>query len=414
MRVLIVNDGLEHRFLSVPRLAWQLARFLAAAGDEVALLGTVRRPADAGEAREDGVLTVRLASSYPLRFRSWVGLFNPQILPGFARFARRFRPDVVHVHNVHTYVSFHALQIARRLDARVLLTAHDVMLFWGGKLDCYDAATSREDLETGRISYRRGWRDAARAERLRWFPPRQRLIRGLVNRHAHRVIAVSHRLREALTQNGFTSVFTLHNGVEATDMAVADEKTEGFRRRFGLSCRRVLLAGGRLSRLKGLFRLLEAVARLEHEGLRLIIIGGGSEGFEAALRRRVDELGLTPTVILTGWLEGDDLACAYRCAEICVNPSLCFETLSMFNLEAALASKPVISTFFGGASETVADGETGLLVNPYDAGALAGALAALLDDPGRARAMGERGRRHIRERFDAATQMAKVRELYTD
>ena len=412
MRVLIVNDDLEHRFLSVPRLARQLALFLAAAGDEVALLGTVRRRTDAGEARADGLLTIRVASCYALRFRSWIGLFNPQVLPAFARFARRFQPDVVHFHNVHTHVSFHALRIARRLGARVLLTAHDVMLFWGGKLDCYDAATTRADLEDGRISYRRGWRDAARAERLRWFPPRQRLIRGLVNRSAHQVIAVSDRLREALADNGFTSPVTVHNGLDAAEMDAGDVAVENFRRKYRLSGRQVLLAGGRLSQLKGLQALLQAVARLRRQRLRLLIIGGGTEGFTKAFHRRIGELGLAQVVALTGWLEGDELACAYRSADICVNPSLCFETLSMFNLEAAAAGKPVVSTFFGGASETVVHGETGLLVNPYDIDALTGALAALLGEPSRARALGERGRRHVREHFDATTQMNKVRALY--
>ncbi len=411
MRVLIVNDGLEHRHLSVPRLARQLALFLAAAGDEVALLGTVRRRAEAGERREDGLLVVRLATSYPPRFRAWIGTLNPQILPAFARFLRRFRPDVVHFHNVHTYVSFYALELARRHGARVLLTAHDVMLFWGGKLDCYDAITSREQVERGEISYRRGWRETAAAERLRWFPPRAWIVRRLVNRHAARVIAVSHRLRQALVQNGLDSVVTIHNGVEAAARTVGGEKIKRFRRRHGLDGRRVLLAGGRLSRLKGLDPLLTAMARLDRRAA-LMVIGGGTEPFEAALGGRIDELGLTPSVVLTGWLESEDLACAYRCADVCVNPSLCFETLSMFNLEAALAGKPVISTFFGGAAETVVHGETGLLVNPHDVGALAGALAAVLDDPARARSMGERGRRRVRRCFDAATQMGRVRELY--
>jgi glycosyltransferase involved in cell wall biosynthesis len=62
---------------------------------------------------------------------------------------------------------------------------------------------------------------------------------------------------------------------------------------------------------------------------------------------------------------------------------------------------PVVTTRVGANPEIVEEGETGFLVEAGDAGALARALTALVDDAGRARAMGQRGRQRAERLFDA-------------
>ena len=261
MRILIVDDSLEHGHLSVPRLSRQHALFLAARGHEVSLLGTVRNAEEAGSWRRDGIQIIAFDSSYPPRFRPWVGLYNHRVLRPLSRFLSRFQPEIVHFHNVHTYVSYSALRLASRHGAKVFLTAHDVMLFWEGKLTCFNPSTRQEEVESDIFNYRSRWRDRVAHERLRYLPFRQVLTRRLVNRHTTRIVAVSDCLRRALLQNGFESV-AIHNGVEASAMDVGDRQISRFRERYHLTGRRVLLFGGRLSRLKGGEHLLEGVARL--------------------------------------------------------------------------------------------------------------------------------------------------------
>lgn len=69
-----------------------------------------------------------------------------------------------------------------------------------------------------------------------------------------------------------------------------------------------------------------------------------------------------------------------------------YDSFGIVNLEAMASGKAVVATTAGGVPEVVRVGETGLLVPTDDAGALATAMASLLDEPARAAAMGETGR----------------------
>ena len=82
-------------------------------------------------------------------------------------------------------------------------------------------------------------------------------------------------------------------------------------------------------------------------------------------------------------------------------PSL-YEPLGIVNLEAMACGTAVVGSRVGGIPEVVSDGETGLLVPPDDPAALAGALNALVADPGRAAAMGQRGRQRAVAEFSWA------------
>jgi len=73
-----------------------------------------------------------------------------------------------------------------------------------------------------------------------------------------------------------------------------------------------------------------------------------------------------------------------------------------------LAGKPVIATRAGGAAELIRDGETGLLVAPADAGALAAALRRLLADPAHAARMAAAGEAEARERFGVEDYVREV------
>ena len=76
---------------------------------------------------------------------------------------------------------------------------------------------------------------------------------------------------------------------------------------------------------------------------------------------------------------------------------------------AMLAAKPVVATNVSSIPEIVVDGQTGLLVAPDDAAALAAAVARLLDDPGN---YGEQGRRRARSQFSVARMTDRTLALY--
>ena len=88
------------------------------------------------------------------------------------------------------------------------------------------------------------------------------------------------------------------------------------------------------------------------------------------------------------------------------------EGMSNAILEAMAMRQPVVATEVGGTGEVVQEGRTGYLVPPRDVAALAAAITRVLDDPARARAMGEHGRTVVVEQFSARAMVRQMEALY--
>jgi glycosyltransferase involved in cell wall biosynthesis len=153
-----------------------------------------------------------------------------------------------------------------------------------------------------------------------------------------------------------------------------------------------VLAVGRMYPRKRFVDLLHAAARLRRDlpAARVRVVGKGPD-WDAMVRLH-RELGLGEVVTLLGDVTRDQLAVEYTNADCFCLPSV-QEGFGIVFLEAMAAGLPIVACRAAAVPEVVRDGETGVLVPPRDSAALAGALGALLADPGRARALGEAGRR---------------------
>ncbi len=150
--------------------------------------------------------------------------------------------------------------------------------------------------------------------------------------------------------------------------------------------------------MKGLVPLLEAVAKLRTErDVQLTVIGRPREG--GRVDKAIARLGLSDAVHCVSGISDDALARLYGEAEVAVVPSL-YEGFSLPAIEAMSCGVAVVATTGGALPEVVGtDGETGLLVAPDDPGALAGAIARLLDDPELRARLGAAGRERVISRF---------------
>jgi glycosyltransferase involved in cell wall biosynthesis len=151
-----------------------------------------------------------------------------------------------------------------------------------------------------------------------------------------------------------------------------------------------------------------------HPGVRFLVVGqhSGVDTYAEhyrVVRGLIDELGLGRHFIFTDHRSDVDRFIAAM--DVCVL-STHQEGLPLVILEAMAQSKPFVGTSVGGIPEIVRDGETGLLVPPADAPALARALARLLDDPALAARLGEGGRRMVEGEFSLASFAARGRALY--
>ncbi|HET9075973.1 MAG TPA: glycosyltransferase family 4 protein [Acidimicrobiales bacterium] len=145
----------------------------------------------------------------------------------------------------------------------------------------------------------------------------------------------------------------------------------------------------------------------EHPRARLVFAGSGTE--EARLHRLAAARGVSGSVVFAGFRT--DVAELMRASRLVLLPSLT-EALPTVLMEAAACGRPVVASDLEGIPEVVADGDTGILVDPTDAAAVAAAVNALLSDPGRCRDMGARARARAERDFSLERWTADLRSLY--
>lgn len=246
----------------------------------------------------------------------------------------------------------------------------------------------------------------------------------------HRLIAVSEGARQTLSPAGRDKCVTVYNGIGALPASTAALPYLAALRRQG-----VVVVGcfASVVPFKGLHHLLRAAALLGERGLadRFAIVCAGDlvagyEDYQAWLQSELERLRLR-NVTFAGW-QADPFA-FYRHVDVSVLPSVSHERLSLpsgtlevrgsegfprTHLEAMAAGLPVIGTRIAGVPEQVADGDTGLLVPPGDAVALAGALARLIDDAALRARLGAAGRERVQRLFSTAAYVRGVTRVYDE
>ncbi len=180
--------------------------------------------------------------------------------------------------------------------------------------------------------------------------------------------------------------------------------------RAALARRPLLLFLGRVSWKKGLDRLVAALA--EVPGATLAVAGNDEEGYRAHLERLAAGAGVAGRVLFLGPVHGAGKAALLRGADLMVLPSYS-ENFGNVVLEAMAAALPAVVTPEVGLAPVVAESGAGLVAEG-DPPRLAAALRALLADPDRRRAMGERGAAEAARRFGWDTIAARMEEVYAE
>lgn len=158
----------------------------------------------------------------------------------------------------------------------------------------------------------------------------------------------------------------------------------------------------RLAPIKGhevLIRAMAGVLERVPEAV-LLLVGEPWSGQPEGLRGLARSLGIDGRVCFAG--RRDDVPRILAAADLCVSSSVGSEENSRAVGEYLSAGRPVVATAVGVIPELVDDGETGVLVPPGDAAALARAIASLLSDPAASRRLGSSARASALERLSWA------------
>lgn len=249
-----------------------------------------------------------------------------------------------------------------------------------------------------------------------FFGPSQRLAIRWLSRSLTRVVANSHASADAFRAlaGSAVPVDVEHNGIEPAPFDAALQRDRlALRAANGLPADGLVVGlFGRLTPWKGQHVLMDAIASMP--GATLVLVGAplfGEHAYEAALRTRAAQPDLAGRVHFLGFRA--DVAELMHCMDVVVHASVRAEPFGRVVVEGMLAARPVVATAAGGVKEIVDHGETGLLVPPDDAGALAAALASL-SDAGVRDAMGARARAAAMTRFSPQTMLAGVDRIVAD
>ncbi len=239
----------------------------------------------------------------------------------------------------------------------------------------------------------------------------------LCERLLHRVILVSEATRWDFAPVAKQTL--IYNGVDLDAFQASTEEIETFRNeRFPNGTQSDTLVGvvTRITPEKGIHFLVRAMHELKGKvDVRLLIVGGPyfekDVAYMETLKQEAADLGVADSVIFTGFLS--DTRIVTSLLDIVLVPSIIPEACPRTIIEAMAVGKPIIATPLGGSKELVTP-ETGLLVPPEDASAVAEAITTLVADRERLKAMGGAARSRAIALFSSKKNTALTEGVYTE
>ena len=339
----------------------------------------------------DGLLFHRTpgAASGPAPLREWreIGALADAV----TTLAREWRPDVLHAHSP-ALTGAAALRAARRLG---LPLVYEIRAFWE------DAAVGNGTGREGSLRYR--------------------LTRELENRvvaGADAVMTICHGLRDDLVARGFApgKIGVMPNGVDLELFGAASPRDDKLAKKLGLGKGPVIGFIGSFYDYEGLDVLVAAMPALleRRPDARLLLVGGGP--MEAAIAAQGAASPAAHAIHLAGRVPHQEVERYYSLCSVMAYPRKASRLTDLVTplkpLEAMAQGTVVAASAVGGHRELIDDGVTGALFAPDDPQACADALADLLGDPAGREAMRERGRRHVAEKHNWASNVRRYQDVY--
>lgn len=379
MRVLLVNK-FHYRKGGAETYNFALAEGLRAAGNEVAFF-SMKHPNNLPCEQERYFVTQREynggTSPAKMAMDGLSLFYSREARENFDALLREFRPDIIHMSNVHRQITLSILDAPYLREHRVpvVYTAHDYILVCpaytmvdgegkvcdrclGGRFGnclwhrCVKFSLAKSVLATAEAAFLKHHRSYDKIDL---------------------IIAPSRFMKRKLEEGGFAGrVVYLQNFLTDSQVAMGERCFDADK----LSKPPYFLYFGRLTEVKGVVTLMRAFAEACRSCLpadwNLRIAGDGPE--RARIEQIVADEGLQDRVELLGYLTGEPLQRQVGGARFTVMPSEWRENMPYSGLESLAAGTPVIGARIGGIPDIVRDGETGLLFEPGNAGELVGLL----------------------------------------
>jgi glycosyltransferase involved in cell wall biosynthesis len=315
------------------------------------------------------------------RLNSFYDLHAARQVRRFAQYLKKHEIDVVHTHDFYTNIFGMAGAALARVPVRI--------------------ASRRES--------------AVR-------PASQRFVERSAYRAAHAVVANCEEVRQQLIREGVPGqkVRTIYNGLDPARVQVQVDRREVLQTlnlpeqaHFVtiMANMRAHVRHPEPTCLKDHPTFLRAAQRVHEKVPDAAFIIAGEGELKEATQELARTLGIAERTFFIGRCK--DVGAVLSISDVCVLSSRS-EGFSNAILEYMAAGRPVVSTDVGGAREAVVHGESGYLVPAGDHERMGDHIASLLLEPEKARAMGERGRQLVSEKFSSLKQLQNVESLYNE
>lgn len=327
------------------------------------------------------------------RFRTLLQSANPWAAMKLRRVLDVFQPDVVHVQMFLTQLSPLILPLLRSVPSLYHVVWYRPICPLGTKL-LPDGSSCHSP--PGAVCYRTGCLPLRDWMPLMFQMKLWRHWRGVFDL----IVANSEPVKRRLLAEGIEPVEVIPNGIRPRPP------------RPQLSVKPTIAFAGRLVREKGLDVLLRAFTKVVQQipEARLVVCGQGPK--HAHIEKLTAELGLGQSVSIAGFRPHEEVERIFREAWAVAIPSIWEEPFGQVAIEAMINGVAVVASGSGGLGGIVRDGQTGFLVRPGDADALAAALLQLLGDRELARRMGRAGHELAVAEFSEAKMVDQFVGLY--
>ncbi|MBQ4406559.1 MAG: glycosyltransferase [Bacteroidales bacterium] len=301
-----------------------------------------------------------------------------------------FRPDVVHLNNIHTQLSPIIAEIAHRKGIKVVWTLHDYKLvcprydcLQNGIKICEECFTNKKAilkhscLKNSKLASMVGYIEARK-----WN--RERLL-GCVDTF----ICPTKFMADIMTKNGYDNekIYALHHFM---NLDLSNEQPEPRQDYYCFL--------GRLSHEKGIATLIEAANQLPY---KLIIIGNGpqKEVLEAKSKSNVEFVGFKQWPEIKKYLSH---------AKFMVTPSEWYEVFGLVNMEALCLGTPVLGARIGGIPELIDEGVNGMTFKSGDANDLSEKIRLMMSASFNYQTIAETAQK----KYSAESYYDKLMEIY--
>jgi glycosyltransferase involved in cell wall biosynthesis len=317
-------------------VAYQICRELSRRGHEVTVYTTDARDLTTrlnaeGSKILDGI-RIHYFRNISMRPVKWSKLFmTPELFSAAKNEVKSF--DIIHLHEYYTFQNVVLHRYAKRYGVPYVLQAH-------GSLPRIGKAA------------------------LKWFY--DQVFGHRILRDASKVIALTETEFQQFVDVGISEdkIEVIPNGIDLSEYMDLPSRG-GFKAKYGIKeDRRIILYLGRIHKTKRIDLLLKAYANLVNEMKIenvLLVIAGPDDGYLYEAKCLSDSLGISDSVLFTGFISNEEKRMALVDAEVLVIPS--FNGFPMTFLESCLAGTPVITTTLGDTLSWI-DGDVGYVTLP--------------------------------------------------